>query len=186
MICTPVIYFTLTHIFLNLTIVYWFLIFNFSFQNFMLYRHPCILKYITSWSKGSKFYLATEEVSPLVQVISSQSALQICVGLHSILRAILFLHEKALCSHNSLTISSIYVTNEGSWRLGGLEHLCTFKNLSEDYLKKIRRTYSDEDLMLISEDSSAIDRKAFITLADQVLKLQDTGEKNLFSFINFK
>lgn len=63
------------------------------FQNVMIYRHPCILKYVGSWKKGSKFHLATEQVQPLAQVLPSQTALQICVGLQNILKALVFLHE---------------------------------------------------------------------------------------------
>lgn len=59
----------------------------------MVYRHPCILKYVSHWRKGSKFHLATEQVQPLAQVLPSQTSLQICVGLQSVLKALVFLHE---------------------------------------------------------------------------------------------
>lgn len=59
----------------------------------MVNRHPCILKYIASWKKSGKFHLATEQIQPLAQVISSHTALQICVGLQSILKALVFLHD---------------------------------------------------------------------------------------------
>lgn len=60
----------------------------------MLYRHPNILKYVASWKLNSQFYLVTEEVQPLALVLSSQTPLQICVGLLSILKALIFLHDK--------------------------------------------------------------------------------------------
>lgn len=60
----------------------------------MLYRHPCILKFISSWKKNGRIHLATEEVKPLASVIISLTPLQICVGLHSILKALVFLHDK--------------------------------------------------------------------------------------------
>lgn len=60
----------------------------------MLYRHPCILKFISSWKKSGRIHLATEEVKPLASVVASLTPLQICIGLHSILKALVFLHEK--------------------------------------------------------------------------------------------
>lgn len=149
----------------------------------MLHRHPCILKYVSSWSKGSKFFLATEEVKPLVQVIGTQSTLQICIGLHSILRALLFLHENAASSHNNVCSSSIYVTSEGCWKLGGLEFLCRRSDLNATYFRKIK-TYryenaiaQDEDdaIQRISQDPAAIDGYAFAVLAEDVLKHKDEG-----------
>ena len=64
------------------------------FQNLMLHRHPCILKYIASWTKSGKLYLATEDVRPLSHVINSLTSIQKCIGLYSILKALVFLHEQ--------------------------------------------------------------------------------------------
>ncbi|OXU31340.1 hypothetical protein TSAR_012685 [Trichomalopsis sarcophagae] len=153
-------------------------------KNLMLHRHPCILKYVSSWSKGSKFFLATEEVKPLVQVIGSQTTLQICVGLYSVLRALLFLHENASGSHNNVCSSSIYITSEGCWKLGGLEYFCRKSELNVAYFRKIK-TYRyenaispDEDTLMqsISDDPSAIDKYAFAVLAEEVLKLKDEDD----------
>ena len=150
----------------------------------MLHRHPCILKYVSSWPKGSKFFLATEEVKPLVQVIGVQTTLQICIGLYSILRALLFLHEKASASHNNICSSAIYVTADGCWKLGGLEYLCRFTELTPAYFRKIK-TYryekaispeEDESTASISTDPTAIDRYAFGVLAEDVLRLKNAGK----------
>ena len=89
----------------------------------MIHRHPNIVKYISSWKKNNKYHLITEEVKPLNLIITSQSTLQICIGLHSVLSAIIFLHEKAQSSHNNICSASLYVTPEGTWKLGGLEYL---------------------------------------------------------------
>lgn len=104
----------------------------------MIHRHPCILKYISSWNKGLKFYLAVEDVKPLSHVLPLLNSLQICIGLHSILKAICFLHENALASHNNISIASIYVGKDGNWKLGGMEYLCRFSELKTEYLNKIR------------------------------------------------
>ncbi|KAG7197755.1 hypothetical protein KM043_001579 [Ampulex compressa] len=153
-------------------------------KNLMLHRHPCILRYISSWCQGDKFFLATEEVKPLVQMIETQNTLQICIGLYSVLRALIFLHDKARSSHNNVCSSSIYVTSEGGWKLGGLEYLCRFAELTPTYLQKIR-TYRyegaispDEDIKGLASlaDIGSIDAYAFGTLAEDVLKLQRLGD----------
>lgn len=118
----------------------------------MLYRHPCILKYVSSWGKGSKFYLAVEDVKPLAHVLPTLNSLHICIGLHSILKALCFLHEKALVSHNNVCTASIYVAKDGSWKLGGMEYLCKFTELSADYLSKTRNTrYASCKIQSISD-----------------------------------
>nr|XP_012234046.1 PREDICTED: protein-associating with the carboxyl-terminal domain of ezrin [Linepithema humile] len=164
-------------------------------KNFMLHRHPCILKYISSWSKGSKFFLATEEARPLIQVIEKQNILQICIGLHSILRALIFLHETALASHNNICSSSIYVTAEGYWKLGGLECLCKFSDATPTYYQRIKSYRyekgispgEDIDDLVKSANLTAIDSYAFGVLAEDILKnLQDTDEApNLLEFKEF-
>ncbi|KAJ3630110.1 hypothetical protein Zmor_027060, partial [Zophobas morio] len=105
-------------------------------KHLMIYRHPCILKYISSWNKNSKYYLAVEEAVPLGHVLAKQNTLQICIGLHSVLKALCFLHEKAFVSHNNICTAAIYVTKDGSWKLGGMEYVCKFGELSSDFLKK--------------------------------------------------
>ncbi|KAL6255924.1 hypothetical protein P5V15_013164 [Pogonomyrmex californicus] len=164
-------------------------------KNFMLHRHPCILKYISSWNKGSKFFLATEEARPLIQVIEKQNILQICIGLHSILRALIFLHETALASHNNVCSSSIYVTTEGYWKLGGLECLCKFTDATPTYYQRIKSyryekaISSNEDIadLVKSANLTAIDAYAFGVLAEDILNnLQNTDEaSNLLEFREF-
>ncbi|XP_066588545.1 protein-associating with the carboxyl-terminal domain of ezrin-like [Prorops nasuta] len=153
-------------------------------KNLMLYRHPCILKYISSWQKSSKYYLATELAKPLIQVIDTQTTLQICIGLHSILRALIFLHEKANSSHNNVCSSSIYVTPEGNWKLGGLEYLCKFSEMTLLYFQKIKSyryekaIYPAEDVSLLKTlgNLTAIDSYAFGVLAEEIFKLKNADD----------
>lgn len=60
----------------------------------MIYRHPSILKYISSWEKGGIKYLATEHCKPLLSCIGQQNIIQICLGLRNILCSLIFLNEK--------------------------------------------------------------------------------------------
>ncbi|KYN29218.1 Protein-associating with the carboxyl-terminal domain of ezrin [Trachymyrmex cornetzi] len=154
--------------------------------NFMLHRHPCILKYISSWSKGSKFFLATEEARPLVQVIEKQNILQICIGLHSILRALIFLHETALASHNNVCSSSIYVTAEGYWKLGGLECLCKFADASPTYYQRIKN-YRYEKAISYIKFKSHIINTILVEYVLKCIKFQLISDEapNLLEFSEF-
>lgn len=152
----------------------------------MVYRHPCILKYVSSWQKNLKSYLAVEEVTPLAQVLTKLSSLQISIGLYSILKALKFLHEKAAASHNNVCISSIYVTREGNWKLGGMEFLCKYNELTSEYLSKSRGNRynkavdSNEDkLVKDGKRKDFVDIYAFNVLAVEVLKSKVDG-KNVF------
>ncbi|XP_054273562.1 protein-associating with the carboxyl-terminal domain of ezrin-like [Macrosteles quadrilineatus] len=143
-------------------------------KNVMVYRHPCILKYVSHWRKGSKFHLATEQVQPLAQVLPSQTSLQICVGLQSVLKALVFLHESGTASHNNVCRASVYVTQGGSWKLGGLEYLCRFNEMSSRYLEETRTRRYDPSVAANESESlpqpvSAVDAYAFGVLASEVL-----------------
>lgn len=63
-------------------------------QNLMIYRHPSILKFITNWERGGGKFLATERCKPLMNDFAGQSDVQICLGLRSILCALIFLVEQ--------------------------------------------------------------------------------------------
>lgn len=89
----------------------------------MLLRHPNILKFVSSWTKGSELTLVTEHAKPLPLCLKSHNAIQICLGLRSVLQAVTFLVEKANMRHLNLCMSSIYVSDEGTWKLSGFEFL---------------------------------------------------------------
>ncbi|KAK9884419.1 hypothetical protein WA026_007266 [Henosepilachna vigintioctopunctata] len=153
-------------------------------KNLMIYRHPCILKYISSWSKSSKFYLAVEHVKPLSHEYSSLNTLQLCLGLHSILKAICFLHEKATASHNNVCLSSVYVTDNGNWKLGGMEFACKYNDLSKEFLIKSKpNRYSaaldvneEEYIQRADVSKEFVDTYAFFVLASELLKSHISNE----------
>lgn len=143
-------------------------------KNLMVHRHPSVLKYVTTWQKGEKFYLATESVKPLVQVLPTQTALQVCIGLQNILKALIFLHDKALSVHNNVCRAAIYVTQDGCWKLGGLEYLSKFSELKSGYLSsneagRYDAGISPSDQGRMPQPPSSIDCFAFGVMAEEVL-----------------
>ncbi|KAG8230921.1 hypothetical protein J437_LFUL002953 [Ladona fulva] len=154
-----------------------------SAKNLMLYRHPSIVKYVSSWKRGDCWNLATEEVKPLAEVLPQLTPIQICLGLHSILEALIFLHEKAEASHNNICCASIYVSHDGSWKLGGFENLCRFKDLTPEFLHRTRTRRYDRGIAPEEEEVNglktvkgsilepwAIDTYAFGVLAEELLR----------------
>lgn len=150
-------------------------------KNLMIHRHPYILKYISSWYKSGKFYVVTEGAKPLNQVLGSQTPMQLCVGLYNILKVIIFLHEKALSSHNNICKDVVYVTTDGTWKLGRMEYLCRFSDLTNEYLASIiAHRYnpainSEEDSIALKLPSN-IDKYAFSVLVDEILEGKDNDD----------
>lgn len=143
-------------------------------KNLMIHRHPNILRFVTSWKVSDQFHLVTEEVQTLQQVLPQQTPLQICIGLHCVLNALHFLHENALSSHNNVCLAAIYVTPEGYWKLGGMEYLCRFSDLSARFLAESREGRYDRAIVpgeekRVPQPPSTIDRYAFCILVTEVL-----------------
>ncbi|XP_046403156.1 protein-associating with the carboxyl-terminal domain of ezrin [Ischnura elegans] len=154
-----------------------------SAKNLMLYRHPSLVRYVSSWQRGDCWHLATEEIKPLAQVLSQLTPIQICLGLHSILKALTFLHDKAEVSHNNVCCASVYVTPDGTWKLCGFEHLCRFKDLTPAFLKRAQERRYERAITPEEDDTNglktlngcliepwAIDTYAFGVLAEEVLR----------------
>lgn len=138
-------------------------------KNLRVYRHPNILKYISSWTHQGQLCMATESVSPLTRVLGNQTVLEICLGLHDILKALIFLHEKAQCSHNNICCAAIYVTNDGSWKLGGLEFLSRFSDVTLSFLQKARARRYEKGVPPEEDSSKTVDPKAIDAFAFGVL-----------------
>lgn len=146
-------------------------------RNLMLYRHPSILRFITSWEKGSVHYLATERCKPLTMVLATQNDTQICLGLRNVLCALIFLVEKANMVHLNVCTSSVYVNSSGSWRLGGFEHLWSKKEVNQTLLERSQpyRYVNGLDKDETKRDSViAIEVFAFGVLCEEILSKRKT------------
>ena len=89
-------------------------------------RHPSILKVLDTADVASGYYIATESAVPLVDYKHLNLSLTRDLSWHAykLLDGLCFLQQDAHRSHCSISpYTSIFVTEEGSWKLGGW-HLC--------------------------------------------------------------
>lgn len=94
-------------------------------------RHPYILKYCTTVNERSQITLVTENVTPLDVAVETQEKEEVFAGISSILEAVLFLHDRSFVCHNSISVSSIFVTEDGTWKLGSFENSTKVLRLSK-------------------------------------------------------
>ncbi|XP_035917406.1 protein-associating with the carboxyl-terminal domain of ezrin [Anopheles stephensi] len=142
-----------------------------AIKNLKIYRHPYILKYFASWSKGSLKMLATERCRPLATCLNITSDVQICLGLRNILCALIFLIEQAAVRHLSISISSIYVTEDGAWRLAGFEHLWRTSDFNQTLLEKsqpYRYTKAIDSNELVGK-GQGLEQYAFGVMCEEIL-----------------
>ncbi|XP_059479883.1 protein-associating with the carboxyl-terminal domain of ezrin [Neocloeon triangulifer] len=147
-------------------------------KNLKIYRHPGILKFVQTWSQSGYFNLATEQVLPLSQELGAQTNLQVCLGLRSILRALVFLHDTAKVSHTNVCCGSIYVSPDNTWKLGNFEFITKYNELNSENLRKIRnRRYEfaipPEENAGAHVDPQALDSYAFGIMVQEILKKRD-------------
>lgn len=120
-------------------------------------------------------------------VISNQSDIQICLGLRNILCGLIFLAEQAGVRHLNISTSSIYVTDEGTWKLAGFEHLWRVKEVNPSLLDQTRnfRYQKSIEVNETKNNGVGLEQFAFGVLTEEIFKIKKQDWPTSLEFKNY-
>ena len=140
-----------------------------AIRNLKIYRHPySIVKFLGSTS--DKMLVTEFLVGSLEKNLKNQSEIQICLGLKNILNALIFLVESAKVRHLNVSMESIFITENGIWKLLGVEHVVKSSDINKEFLQKSRQYRNQQALSPDEGEGIGLEQYAFATLCENVIK----------------
>eukprot|EP00053_Salpingoeca_punica_P015952 m.148725 g.148725 ORF g.148725 m.148725 type:complete len:282 (-) comp16838_c2_seq4:287-1132(-) len=130
-------------------------------------RHPSLLRFQWEQRDGAILSVVTERVTPLASVLSDLEPSEVCLGLRDVITCLAFLHKTCELSHNNLSLDSLFVAADHSWRLGGLEFASSHDAASLQFLEETSSLRSSKEVPT-KKDVGRVDIIAFADLLDEL------------------